>query len=402
VTCHKLLEEGKDYSPGEPCVVYRLSTIADESLQHYNKQYGGYYPVAYGHHGDYSPSNLVRKLLVYEYTETAESTRYPKTTDTVRDMSKTYYVVESNLYRKAVATDFNEDGSFKEDVEYYELSSKTFYIRVAESSYREAVASDFEPDGSFDLTKTYYEKTGEESIVYRAATDTEIADPTQVLYVKQPDVYVRTTDKTPGTTYVRAFDMKDGVSVSRVLKESYSTLEALSLMGYKFDYSDVFGNSKTMTLQLEDIIETASQKLNVVLPDAAFDYDTFWKRFDNRIFRYTNYPVANDPTVTETIDIVVSRSTVSLLSQKTGTLLGLSGQISRETYVKDNDQQKRNYYMRYVVQSKALEDKKARVAVLEQALIEQKGMSDQRIAELEKQLAEKNARITELEDIINA
>lgn len=74
--------------------------------------------------------------------------------------------------------------------------------------------------------------------------------------------------------------------------------------------------------------------------------------------------------MTETIDITISESTKSILSNKAGVLLGQSGQISRETYIRDPEQQNRNYYMRYCIQSKELDAKKARVAVLEQALLE--------------------------------
>ena len=51
-----------------------------------------------------------------------EAEYYQATQDTKRDESKTYYVKETG-YREANDFDFNEDGSFKLDVTYYEKSN---------------------------------------------------------------------------------------------------------------------------------------------------------------------------------------------------------------------------------------------------------------------------------------
>ena len=160
----------------------------------------------------------------------------------------------------------------------------------------------------------------------------------------------------------------------------------LDLMGFKFEYDDTFGQAKTITLQLEDIIETAGEELSVVLPDASFDYDKFWKRFDGRMFRWTEEDESGDPSLRETIETVVSRDSIGFLSQKAGRLLGQSGQIYKEIYVKDSGKQKRNYYMQYVIQSKTVDDQKRRIAELEEALVQ-----------LQTIIAQKDARIEELE-----
>ena len=72
----------------------------------------------------------------------------------------------------------------------------------------------------------------------------------------------------------------------------------------------------------------------------------------------------------ETIETVINEDTISYLSQKAGILLGQSGQIYKEIYVKDSGQQKRNYYMQYVIQSKTVDDQKRRIAELEAALLQ--------------------------------
>jgi hypothetical protein len=58
------------------------------------------------------------------------------------------------------------------------------------------------------------------------------------------------------------------------------------------------------------------------------------------------------------------------VSQKTGMLLGQSGQIGKEIYIKDSDSLKRNYYMKYMTQLKTVEDQKTRIAELEKLVLE--------------------------------
>ena len=152
-------------------------------------------------------------------------------------------------------------------------------------------------------------------------------------------------------------------------------------MGYKFDYDDTFGQNKSMILQLEDIIEVVNSTTNVMLPSKDLNYQVFWKKYDGRKFRWVEYPEANNPTVSVTLETIVSEDSKDLLSEKTGVLLGQSGQIAKETYIKNSGEQKHNYYMRYVIQQKQVEDQKARIAALEQALIqtqlEKKALEDQ-------------------------
>lgn len=343
----KLLIEGLDYTVGNPCVAYRLATaseLADDTVAKYTRSTETHRAVEYGKHGEYDPDSLMVRH---------EDDIYIGTTDTVRDMSKTYYVEDDGHWREAVASDFDEEGQFKTatGITYCEYQGKGY--------------------------------------VYDPATEEEIADPSLVLYVAIPYTYTKTTEITSGGEYyVRVLDLDSSdtpTGYTSVYKEVFSTVSthdavgnivrvgALDLMGFKFDYDDEFGQAKSMTLQLEDIIEAAYSELNVVLPVASFDYDKFWKRFEGRLFRWTRRPAGtleNDPSVTETIETVINEDTISYLSQKAGILLGQSGQIYKEIYVKDSGQQKRNYYMQYVIQSKTVDDQKRRIAELEAALLQ--------------------------------
>ena len=177
-----------------------------------------------------------------------------------------------------------------------------------------------------------------------------------------------------------------------VSKESYGTDRSLPLLGFKFDYNDVFNKPKTITLQLEDIIEAASETMNVVLPNCNLN-DEFWSKFYGRKFRWVETPDENDPTVTETLEVVISDETKYLLSEKTGMLLGDSGIVYKEVYVRDTGKQKRNYYMQYVTQLKTLEEQKTRIAELESALRSMQQSNDELQSEKEALEAEV-ARLT--------
>lgn len=359
IACWKLLKEGIDYTIGNPCIYYREATadeLADTNIDKFTREDDNHVAVEYGHHGDYDPERLFARIETHTWVQT---------TDTARVEDKTYYIrVDVNNYREATDADFNADDSFKNDVIYYNPETVEYS--------------------------------------YTQATDDEIADPNHVLYIVVPYTYTKTTNIQSGKTYyVRVLDVDEHgtpTGYTSVYKEEWATVSThdaqgnitrvgtLDLMGFKFEYDDTFGQAKTITLQLEDIIEAAGEELSVVLPDASFDYDKFWKRFDGRMFRWTEEDESGDPSLRETIETVVSRDSIGFLSQKAGRLLGQSGQIYKEIYVKDSGKQKRNYYMQYVIQSKTVDDQKRRIAELEEALVQ-----------LQTIIAQKDARIEELE-----
>lgn len=358
IACWKALVEGIDYDIGNPCVTYRRATaseLRDDAVTKYTRSEETHRAVEYGKHGEYDPESLLSRY---------ENDIYTGTTDTTRDRSKTYYVEDDGQWREAVESDFDAEGEFKTNTSYCEYKGRDY--------------------------------------VYQQATDDEIADPSIVLYIAIPYAYTKTTDISDGGEYyVRVLDLDSSdepTGYTNVYKEVYSTVStrdsvgniirvgSLDLMGFKFDYDDEFGQSKSITLQLEDIIEAAYSELNVVLPDAKFDYDKFWKRFEGRLFRWTRRPVGtleNDPSLTETIETVINRDTIEYLSQKSGILLGQSGQIYKEIYVKDSGKQKRNYYMKYVIQSKTVDDQKRRIAELEAALVQLQSMNAELQAEVD-------------------
>ncbi len=375
VACLKLLTEGIDYNSGDACVTYRLATDSDKS-QRYTKVEGDYMEVPYGHNGDYSVSSLVRKVTTDRYVKTADIRPYYSVTkDLVRDKSKTYYVptaAGSTVMREAIDSDFDSTGAFVVNVKYYEKNSKSYYV-YSGSNFILATSDYFTEDGGFITDVNYYELDFIGAVSYTSVTEDEIADPSIVMYIKQPDAY----NKDNAGLYVRVFDEND-VAYTKVYRESYSTVEAMRLMGYKFDFDDSFGQPKTITLQLEDIIENGTNTTNVVLPSADKDYDKFWSRYDGRKFRWVEYNDPSDVTLSETFETVVSEDSKTLLSEKAGMLLGETGQVSKEVYVKDSQLQQRNYYMKYVIQSQQINDLKNRIASLERALIE----SQAKLAEL--------------------
>ena len=73
---------------------------------------------------------------------------------------------------------------------------------------------------------------------------------------------------------------------------------------------------------------------------------------------------------TVTLELTISDKTYKLVAGKTGSLLGQSGQIGKEIYVKDSNSLRRNYYMQYMTQLKTVEDQKARIEALENLVLE--------------------------------
>ena len=102
---------------------------------------------------------IVAQRSHFEITKDIEPVEsYTITSDTVRDMSKTYFIEdESGGYRKAIS-EFNEDGSFIEDLKYFELIPKQYYVvDERESGYRVAKDEDFADGYAFKPDEIYYE-----------------------------------------------------------------------------------------------------------------------------------------------------------------------------------------------------------------------------------------------------
>ena len=335
-----ILKEGYDFSPGDPCVAY-VPVSYDDAIGKYIdvpkfvKEASQYTKVEYGKHSEYSASSLLRKVI---------GTVYKETLDSVRDPNKNYYIYEGELsYRLADNDDFD---------------------------HREE-----DPEGTntgFALATMYLEKVADGQEVYRQATEEEIEDPAQVLYFKNPDKYVEYTEELDpdGVYFVKNIDAVDGDTGNAVLyKETYATVEALALQGFKFSYQDLFKYTQNLTLQLEDIIDIGLSESTVTLPGANLDYDEFWKEYDGRRFRWEENR-DGDPTQMVTLEIKITKDTFARVAGKSGVLLGQSGQISKEIYIKDSESLKRNYYMQYMTQLKTVEDQKARIAALENLVLE--------------------------------
>lgn len=98
-------------------------------------------------------------------TDTNPKEVYSVTTDTVRDVLKTYFIFNNGVYRIATDSSFNPDGSFMDGITYYELLPKEYYVEDSEDGYRLAVddqedpdKSDYTPDHRFKNGVVYYEK----------------------------------------------------------------------------------------------------------------------------------------------------------------------------------------------------------------------------------------------------
>lgn len=336
VSILKILKEGYDFSPGDPCAAYAPVTAAEIQEHGYTdlftKNDPSYTAVEYGKHGEYTASSLLKKIYGDVYVET---------TDAERVDGKTYWIYEGELsYR--VATD--EDFLMNDDAEAPALKK-------------------------FKPSMMYMEKQTDRGEIYRAATEDEIADPSQVLYFKNPDTYTAVTINPSDFDQKKQYFIRvvgnDGKGVN-LYKEMYSTVEALELQGFKFTYQDLFKYTQNLTLQLEDIIDIGTSENNVTLPDQ--EYDPYWKEYEGRRFRW-QVPSEN-PTQTVTLELTISDKTYKLVAGKTGSLLGQSGQIGKEIYVKDSNSLRRNYYMQYMTQLKTVEDQKARIEALENLVLE--------------------------------
>lgn len=426
----RIMKEGKDYVPGDPCVSFVPTTeaTATEFYKHFRLIEGEYFPIPYGHHSDYDISNLFFKTERYTYSTT---------TDVRRKEGKQYYVVETEddgdgnpVYREATEEDFEKNffedfkyyekvvmedgvelascydflegigadghlyklvsgdyvqqddetadcstpyfykygGSYYEMTEWYVLTedavcvpSKEYYIAAGGPRFRMALFDDFawfKEDHAGD----YYERTADPTPYYTSPTDDQVIDESVVLYSKAPNRYEETTAMDVDTTYV----------IRRsVYKENYGSVDAISLMGFKFRYKDLYQQEKSMTLKLEDIIDFAADEKNVTLPKMTDD-PKFWQQYIGRRFKWTE--TTTDPvkgtTVEESFEMRITETNKAVVAEKPGALLGQPGIISVETYIKDDEAQRRNYYMEYVLQSKKMKAMELRIAALEDAVIQ--------------------------------
>jgi len=108
-----------------------------------------------------SMTEVHNEHAVYSWFQPTSDTipkNYGVTEDTERNLKKNYFIYMEDLrvYRKADASDFNEDGSFKTDVTYNEL----YYYLYNEISgeYRLALADDYTEANEFKSGVQYYDK----------------------------------------------------------------------------------------------------------------------------------------------------------------------------------------------------------------------------------------------------
>lgn len=336
----KHLREGYDYSPGGACVTYTPTELQENDHRElYVRTEGTWYHIAYGTNRDYDPATLFTRSQVIDY-----------------------------LPVDLEVTPTPEDG-----VEYF--------VRVVDEVDGESYLS-FHVD-SFDPNQEYFTAASELVTQYTLATELDIADPSVVLWRKNPDGYIKRTTETTGL-YEQIV----------ACKEVYGTVDATKLMGFKFEFDDEFGQPKTITLQLEDIIEAAFREENVILP--AEDDEDAWKKYLGRRFKEV---ISNrrDPTKSETIETVITKDKKHILAGKAGTILGQSGTIYKEMYIKDSGQQKRNYYMKYVTLTKSMEEQKSRINELEAAMIQVQNTNEKLVTEKEQLEQEKQELLAEIE-----
>ena len=109
--------------------------------------------------------NLHPGRVIFQPTEdTTPLEHYEITRDTERVAGKTYFIWNGDTWQSkftpATDADFNEDGSFKEGVEYYETLLKEYWVLDEENpgSYRQCTEDDFDPGNTFKEGVTYYDR----------------------------------------------------------------------------------------------------------------------------------------------------------------------------------------------------------------------------------------------------
>ncbi len=98
--------------------------------------------------------------ITYKVTKSkTPEQEYVKTTDTTRNLEKYYYLYDegSDTYVPTTDSDFNEDGSFKSDIVYYECIYVTYYLKSG-STYIVATDEDYGPGHTFLNDQLYYER----------------------------------------------------------------------------------------------------------------------------------------------------------------------------------------------------------------------------------------------------
>ena len=349
---YQLLREGIDYNPGENIHTYALYTGGIEEGTTYYKLVPQYELVPFGHNRDYDIDELKVKNFVVNYT--------------------------------AIVTAGADAVEPQDEVEYYIGISGS----EPDSDYRAAKDEDFDYESSvvdgvvqtirkFKTGLRYYTK-GETVISYSDATELLVGNADSVLYHVLPSKYEAITpEELPtftGDKYVRVIQSASDASGTRVLHEVYSTINAMKLRGFKFTGDDVFGMSKTMTLQLEDIIDISLDRTNTILPNVISD------KYRGRMFEYT-VPDLSNPNQPKSIEVELNDDSFSKIPVKTGVILGQMGSACKELYIKSDDIKDRNYYMLYLEEKDKCEKYKSQCSIYEEII---KQMNDQ-IAELKTQ-----------------
>ena len=243
---------------------------------------------------------------------------------------------------------------------------------------------------------------------YRVVTDQELAayiavrDGSTPTLVPGQQVPLAIYERNVSEEYQKTLDALDVTSVGhptyyeptiRWFKETPVTEDTLKLIGRTLDYKDEFEQTKSVELQLVDIVDFASHTKPIdipglaVAPDAQSDpvlraitwkqseYDGlttdsqrndylafhnkqleadkkyYEKYYAGRKFRWqdTITVTSGGKTVTETgwLETILPDTLTAQFAGKTGILCGVVGKLSKATLILDKDQVVRNYYIQY-------------------------------------------------------
>ena len=122
--------------------------------------------------------NIHPTKVDFRITSDSEPTEsYVETSDETRVVGKTYFMWTGTKYIVCTDDNFNPDGSFVENVTYYEAILKTYWLRDAEhpGSFIEAEAKDFTESGDFVVGVNYYERV--ETVVVENTHCPQFSDP---------------------------------------------------------------------------------------------------------------------------------------------------------------------------------------------------------------------------------
>ena len=343
-TNYSLLKDGIDYTPGANIYNYSITTEDPVPGKKYYKLVPQYEMVPYGHNRDYPIDQLFVKRLSTKYTAISTTGIFASEVD----VSLQYYIGTSesepdDTFREADID--NEDDFDTED--------------VIESGVVITAKKKFKPGLRYYTLDMPY-------VQYTPATELLVGNVDTVLYRSIPAKYelIEDVDNFDGDRYERT---SVSGSEARIMREVYSTTDAMALRGFKYKGDDVFGQQKTMTLQLEDIIDIGLDRTNTLLPEI-FNAD----KYGGRMFEYT-VPNSSNPNQPTTIMVVINAASYDSIKGKSGVILGQKGSVAKELYIKNDNITDRNYYMLYLEEKDKCEALERRCAEYEEIIRQMSG-----------------------------